>query len=144
MIEGLMNSGSVPVLERMFQFSGQRHRLLTNNIANIDTPFYQMKDVSTEAFQAQLGDAIDERRASKGAMGSPLPLSDSAEVQVSATGLRLVPQASSKNIMFHDQNDRDLERMMQAMTENFMTFRAAAEFMKRQFAGIESAIQERP
>ncbi len=144
MIDGVTNGGALPVLERMIQFSSQRQRLIANNIANFDTPGYRPVDVSVEAFQEELGEAVDARRAT-GRRGD-LHLRSSAEVEVRGGGagaLVLHPQPSGDNILFHDGNDRDLERTMQDLVENFMAFRTAAELMRKQMDTIVTAINER-
>lgn len=140
MIEGLTNSDAIPTLERLLQFTGQRHRLIANNVANLDTPGFRPQDVSVAAFQSQLGEAVDERRARS---GGPLELADSEQIEVSATGMKLHPEALGQNIMFHDRNDRDLERHMQALVENFTTFRFAAQMLRNRFDLLNTAIRER-
>lgn len=143
MIDGLTNADALPVLERLMQFASQRHRLIVNNIANADTPDFRPADVSVAAFQDQLGQAIDQRRATAGASSGDLPLASSREVQVTPDGLTLRPQPMGENILFHDRNDRDMERIVQDLVENFMTFRAAAQFLRGQFDLINTAIRER-
>lgn len=143
MIGGVTNGDSIPILERMVQFAGQRHRLIVNNIANFSTPGYRAVDVSVEAFQAQLGDAIDARRARHGATGGELNLRDSRTVRFTSTGIELNPEPIGRNILFHDRNDRDLERTMQDLAENFMSFRLAAELLRSRMALINTAIRER-
>ncbi len=140
MIEILDSGGSLPVLERMLQFAGQRHRLIVDNIANLDTPGFRPADVSVRGFQEQLGAAIDRSRQ---AGGGPLQLQDTSEVEVHRDGLTFHPQPAGENILFHDGNDRDLDRTMQDLVENFMTFRAAAELVRGYFGTINSAIAER-
>lgn len=143
MIGGVTNGDSIPILERMVQFAGQRHRLIVNNIANFSTPGYRAVDVSVEAFQAQLGDAIDARRARHGATGGELNLRDSRTVRFTSAGIELNPEPIGRNILFHDRNDRDLERTMQDLAENFMSFRLAAELLRSRMALINTAIRER-
>lgn len=139
MIEGVTNSGAVPVLERMLQFAGARHRLIVNNIANLDTPGFRPVDVSVGAFQEQIARAIDARRAGLGRFEP----ADSNQVEFSPTGVRLHPVPVGANILFHDQNDRDLERSMQDLVENFLTFRLAADLLRSRFDLINTAIRER-
>ena len=40
MIKGMFDSGALPALERLAQFTEARHRVLTNNIANLSNPYY--------------------------------------------------------------------------------------------------------
>ena len=141
MIVGVHSSGAIPVLERVIQFAGQRHRLIVHNIANLDTPGYRPVDVSVGAFQEQLAEVIDRRRAD-GSSGA-LALADSTQIEYRPTGMELHPEPIGANILFHDGNDRDLERTMQDLAENFMTFRMAAELLRGQFDTINTAIRER-
>jgi flagellar basal-body rod protein FlgB len=125
-IDGVLNAEAIPVLERLARFAGARHRLIANNIANIDTPGYRPVDLSVSDFQAQLAEAVDGRRA-----GRPAP------------SWELEPRPTAANILFHDGNDRDLERTMQDLVENFLTFRTATELMRSRFDLIRTAIRER-
>ena len=143
MIDGVTNAGALPVLERLLQFAGQRHRLIVNNIANIDTPDYRSVDLSTSGFQEILGDAIDARRARNGNTGGALEMENSQQIEFLRDRMIINPEASGDNILFHDRNDRNIERLMQGLVENALTFRMAAEFMRGRFALINMAITER-
>ena len=65
MIRDVLNSGAVPALEALASFSAQRHRIIIGNIANLDTPDYQQRDVSVTGFQEALGKAVDRRRSAR-------------------------------------------------------------------------------
>ncbi len=143
LIDGVTNAGVVPVLQRAMQFAGARHRILGHNIANISTPNYRPVDLSVEEFQTAIGEAIDRQRAAGPAGRGPLEIDDTQQLEFSAHGLRTSPQPAGDNILFHDGNDRDLERTMQALAENFMTFRFAAEMFRSRFAMIDTAIRGR-
>jgi flagellar basal-body rod protein FlgB len=142
MIDGVTNSGAIPVLERLMQFTEQRHRLITNNIANFSTPGFRPADVSVATFQKQLGEAVELRRNQNGPSGD-LHVQDTAEVEIEPDRLTLHPQATGENILFHDGNDRDVERTMQAMVENLMTYRMAGQFLKNRFELLTVAIREK-
>ncbi len=142
MIGGVTNTEDMSVLERLVQFSGQRHRLIVNNIANFDTPGYRPLDVSVQDFQAQMRDAINEHRASP-RRGGALEIEDSAEIEFFAGSMTLHPTPIGENILFHDGNDRDLDRTMQDLVENFLTFRVATELLRSRYDILHSAIAER-
>ncbi len=143
MIDGVTNAGALPVLERLLQFSGQRHRLIVNNIANIDTPDFRPVDLSTTGFQETLGEAIDLRRARHGNTGGELRLEDTQQIEFHPNRMTINPEAVGDNILFHDRNDRNIERLMQDLVENASAFRMAAEFMRNRFDLINTAIRER-
>ncbi len=139
MIDGVTNSEGLAVLERLIQFAGQRHRLIVNNIANFDTPGYRPTDVSTEEFQQHLGEAIDQNRSS----GRPLEMKNTDQIEFSPGSMTLHPTPIGRNILFHDGSDRDLERTMQDLVENFLTFRTAIELLRNRLDLINSVIAER-
>ena len=141
MIDGITNAGDLPVLERLMQFSARRQTLISGNIANISTPGYRPVDVSVEGFQNQLASAIDARRERGG--DGPLRTASSSTVELTPGGMTLHPQPSGDQLLFHDGNDRDLERIMQDVSENLLAFRAATELMRNRFRTIELAIRER-
>ena len=140
MIEGVTNGLDLPVLERVIQFAARRQDIIVNNIANISTPDFRPVDVSTSEFQSQLGDAIDQRR---GRGGGDLPLQSTREVQVTEGGLQLNPGPSGDNLLFHDGNDRDLERIMQDLVQNFLVFRTTSELLQNRFDILNTAIRGR-
>jgi flagellar basal-body rod protein FlgB len=140
MIDGLHSTTSLPALERSLQYMSARHRLLTSNLANIETPGYRPTDVSPQAFQAALRDAIDDGRREK---GGALVFDDSAPVAFTEEGTVLKPEVLAENIMFHDGNDRSMERIMQKLTENVYTFRMASQMLRNQFESLNMAIRER-
>ena len=140
----VVNSGAIPALEATMRFAGRRQEILAHNIANIDTPNFQPRDVSTQGFQRLLGEAIDRRRDRTGGSSGQLELRRSREISQDATGrLRLTPRTASKGVLFHDRNNRDLERMMQDLAENVAVFRVSTDLLRNQFTQIRDAIGER-
>ena len=142
-IDGVTNADALPVLERMLQFTGQRHRMIANNVANISTPNFRPVDVSVESFQNQLAQAINQRRSPHAPASSQLAMHSTSEVTIERDRIRLNPTPIGANLMFHDGNDRDLERTMQSLVENFMTFRFTAEALRNRYDLLNIAIRER-
>ncbi|MDX2114370.1 MAG: hypothetical protein SFZ24_01945 [Planctomycetota bacterium] len=142
-ISGITDTGALPVLEKTVQFAARRHELIAHNIANLSTPNFQPRDVSVTGFQAALAEAVDRRRARAAGRG-PLDFPGTREVRPTAQGLRLRPMSPSHNVLFHDRNNRDLERTMQDMVENLTAFRAASDLLKNRMDLLNAAIRERP
>ncbi|MEE9213029.1 MAG: flagellar basal body rod protein FlgB [Phycisphaeraceae bacterium] len=143
MIAGIFDSGALPALQRLVQFTSQRHAVLTHNIANLSTPYFQPRDLDPKTFQATLRNAIDQRRASRTPTSGPLTLTDTEQLRFRAGGIEVTPTPTHQNILFHDQNNRDLERTMQHLAENTLAFNAAVELLRNEFNMIEIAIRER-
>lgn len=143
MIQGMFDHGATPTLERMLQFTSARHGVLTHNIANLDTPYFRPRDLDPKAFQAQLGEAVERRRRRPDPVAGELPLRDSRAVRFGRDGLDVRPQTVDENILFHDRNNRDLERIMQDLAENTLMHNASVEFLRGEFELLRMAIRER-
>lgn len=145
LIDHVTNAGALPTLSRAIQFAGQRQTLIAHNIANASTPRFQHKDVSPQAFQSVLRDAVDDRRARTGGGYGELNLKGTREIRVTERGIRLTPESQGgRGVLAHDQNNRDLESLMKDLTENQAAFRVATELMRTQSGTMRAAITERP
>lgn len=145
-VDSLVNSDALPALEAATKFAARRHSVIAHNIANFSTPNYQPRDVSVPEFQAALGQAIDARREKFGGTRGEFNFKGSSEVRVERDGrgemhFRLEPTKPSGNVLFHDRNDRDLERTMQALVENTASFRIATDLYRTQMGLLRSAIR---
>ncbi|MBO6738860.1 MAG: hypothetical protein JJ916_03280 [Phycisphaerales bacterium] len=143
MISDLSTAGALPALEKMFLFSGQRQRLIAQNIANIDTPNFQGVDADPRAFQRALSDAIERRRDVNGGVSGELDLSGASEVRMVGGRMELNPTTPIGGVLFQDRNQRDLEQLMQDMVENATMFRVAGDLMRKNQSMIRGAIAQR-
>lgn len=140
----LANSGALPVLKAAVRFASARTPLLVNNIANASTPDFRPADVSPSDFRGALSDAVDRRRKRYGSDRGDLELRSSRSIEVDGGGrLTLRPREQGRNVLFHDRNDRDLERMMQDLVENSAAHRVAIDLLKSRYDLMRTAISER-
>lgn len=127
-IERLLNQGNGPLLEQVVKFTAARHRLITENIANVDTPGYRQKDLSVGRFQQMIRERAEQRRA-----GRDVGFADVAsEVEHPTRG-----------ILFHDRNNRSMEHLATDLAKNAMMHNLAIELLRKQFKQMEMALQER-
>lgn len=143
MIKGLFDHGAMPTLERVVQFTQERHQILSHNIANISTPYFKPRDLDPGAFQTALGNAIDRRRQRANPVSGPLLIDDTKEIRFKSDGLDVNAQPSHQGILFHDQNNRDLERTMQSLAENTLAHNTAVEVLRNELSIMLTAIRER-
>ena len=143
MLDSLTNSGSLPVLERLARFTEARHRAITHNIANLDTPNFRPINTDPAAFQTQMRDAVERRRHGGGDIEAGCGPNDAEDFYFADGGLEHLASFGGDNILFHDRNNRDLERQMQDLVENTLTHNAAIDLMKSEFDLIRTAIRER-
>src|SRR5690606_5575118 len=139
---------AMPALEATIRFTARRQKFLSHNIANIDTPHFKPVDVRPRDFQAALGEAVDDRRARWGGHRGDLNFRTSNTIRpgVDTFGrpsFTLEPEPTHDNILFHDRNDRSVERLMQDLVENTATFQLATQLQKARSDLLNSAISER-
>lgn len=130
-IQRLLNQGNAPLLEQTLRFTAARHRLIAENVVNVDTPDYRQKDLSPERFHALLSARVDTRRAA--GPGAAVSFDDvAAEIETPARG-----------ILFHDGNNRSMEQLMADQAKNAMMHNLAVELLRKQFQSLEAALKER-
>lgn len=144
MIRDLVTADALPTLAASMRFAARRQPLIAHNIANLSTPDFRPIDVSPRRFQESLSKAVDERRQKFGGVRGELNIESTKEIRVDSRGrLELRPTEIGANVLFHDRNDRDLERLLQSQTENLAAFRTAAQLFRSRMDLLNSAITER-
>ena len=128
LIEGLMNRGNGALLEQVINFASSRHKLLLDNIANVDTPGYRQKDLSVERFSSMLRERVDERRQTGTAAFDDIDLSTENPV---------------RGILFHDRNNRSMEQLATDLAKNAMMHNLAIELLRKQFQQMDMALKEK-
>ena len=136
MLPGLFDNSTIPVLQEVINFSQQRHGLLASNIANMDTPGYKTRDLSTTAFQNELKQAIKARDT------SPTGLPGDVVGRADPNQMHKV-RDSLKHITYHDGSDVSMEHQVTELSKNQFMHNMAIAIMSSQFRMIESAISER-
>lgn len=134
MIADLFHSTTIPVLEQVVNFAQARHQILAGNLANLDTPGYRTRDLSTEKFEANLREAITARDHGGGrSLGSPAS--------------QLNPFSSARggfeSIVRHDDANVGLEQQIMEIAKNQMRHDLAMTIMTNQLQLLGAAISER-
>lgn len=145
LISDLIHDGASPTLEAMVRFAGARQRMIAHNIANISTPNFQQTEVDPARFQRSLAEAVERRRGTTGASG-PLEVRPTEQFRQESDGsLTFTPTARdpSRNILFHDRNNRGIEELMADQAENMAAFRVASDLLKSRHDLMRMAIAER-
>ena len=140
-LSSVVNSGSLPVLERMAAFTEARHRVLLTNVANLDTPGYRPKDVDPDGFRAALSEASGRRGGSSG----PLEMAEGKSWRFGPGGsLEVRPrEVGPENILFHDRTNSSVERQMSELVKNAMMHQIAVELLRGRYSALMTAIRGR-
>ena len=129
-MERLMNQTNGPLLEQVLEFTAARHRLIAENMANVDTPGYRQKDLDVDRFQGMLRDRVEQRDSSPpGSVGFE---DITAEVRNPTDG-----------ILFHDGNNCSMERLVSDQAKNAMLHNMVVEMLRKQFQQMELALKEK-
>lgn len=136
----LTNRGATPALINTLSFAEARHRMLAENVANINTPGYKSKSLDVDAFQRALREAITEKGSDA---NKPFVLPSSNQFRTNRFGgLSVTPTVDSPgNILHHDQTNASIDQLMADLADNAMVYQAANEILKGYFDGMRKAIR---
>jgi len=121
----------MPVLERGVDLAVTRHKLISSNIANEETPGYKARDVN---FQKELTKQLD---------GSKLKMITTNRSHLNAGASALnninikIDKGPGEGI---DGNTVSLEKEMVKMAENKLMHDAAMTLLSKKFEGLRGAI----
>ena len=140
MFDSWLSNSTLPALEQTAVFSQKRHQLLAGNLANLDTPDYQTRDLSLTDFQAQLKAVTDPSNPSKSSATSYMP----GKGQQPITQQQALDKARdvSKQILYHDGGDVSLEQQVTEISKNQSMHNTAIALMRSQFQTLQVAIRE--
>ncbi len=133
MLSSIFNRSTLPALEQTANFAEKRHLLLASNLANIDTPDYQTRDVSVDKFQKQLKQAITSSQSPASTYNHSVE-----DRQANFAKVRDV----SKQILLHDGSDVSLEQQVTEIAKNQSMHNTAIALMRSQLSTLKVAITE--
>lgn len=132
MLNALLNSPKISVLEKALSASSLRNKVISNNIANVNTPDFKKSEVS---FEEQLEGAMNNSKISVAKTHErhfPIKLHsiEPSINTITTTSLR------------SDGNNVDIDVEMANLAKNSIYYDAVAQQISKYFAGIKSAINE--
>jgi flagellar basal-body rod protein FlgB len=113
------NSFGIDTLGQVLDASGLRHRVIAQNVANVNTPGYQRREV---AFEEELAKALAQPGTAKPVIAKVV-LSDGPERA--------------------DGNNVDIDREMGELAKNGLLYQAAAQLLNSRLASLRAAITGR-
>jgi flagellar basal-body rod protein FlgB len=145
MLGSMTDSTTVGLLEKLAIFGERRQELLAGNIANIDTPGYNPRDLPVADFQQALKDVVSARQSpnSLNAGMSSLPNSSQRLLQMFPEEMFRAVETQGRNITFQDGATRSIETEVMEMSKNAMMQRFAVELMSAQMGMLQAVISER-
>jgi len=132
-VKSILSSPQESILERAMSASALRHKVISNNIANVNTPLFKKSDVS---FEDQLAEALAPtkpaitRTHAKHLTGKQAGGFDPVITTDKTTSLRT------------DGNNVDIDAEMAGMAKNTIYYDAVAQQLSRYFSNLKSVINE--
>ena len=139
--KAMFDQGSIPVLEKVISFCEQRNRVLANNIANIDTPYYRRRELPVAEFQAQLQKAIDHREKT-----NPRVFQFQASRNITpntlggVTARPLIEPLRNGGFLRHDGNSVNIDREMAELSKNTLLHNVMVQILIKEFNMLNTAI----
>ena len=141
MILSLLSTETMALVQRSLDAAALSHKVISDNLANVDTPGFKRSEVVfasklREAMDARTksGEKLDAMRTDPGHLAfSKAPLVDEVQpmvVQMNDTTMR------------NDGNNVDIDNEMAKLAQNTILYTALAQVTQQQFSGLRSAIFE--
>ncbi|WP_043307890.1 flagellar basal body rod protein FlgB [Pseudomonas sp. ML96] len=121
--------------ETALGFRARRAEVLSNNIANADTPNYKARDLD---FSAVLAEQSEKQS------GKQFGLNRTDTRHIAADGIELADPALRYRTPFHpsiDQNSVDMQQEQANYTENAVQFQASFTLLNGKFKGLIGALR---
>ena len=134
---------TVDVLTKTLSFLEARHRIIANNIANVNTPDFKAFEAPMSEFQRALSTAIEDHRRDP---SRPFVLPETGNIRDTGSGLAVkAVQAKGEgaSMLRHDGNNVSIEKEMSDLAENTLLYRTMTDLLRKQFMILQSAIRER-
>ena len=121
-----MNIGidkSATLLEKMLDVSSVKHKVIANNIANVNTPGYKKMEVS---FSDQLEKALNESAMNK---------FDTLQPKI------VISKEDTSETARNDGNNVDMDKEVSSLVKNTLTYSIYTQLLAKKYEGIKSAIE---
>lgn len=136
MIGNILFTNTMGLLEKGLDAALLRNTVISNNLANVDTPGYKRSDV---LFEDELRKALAKTGQIRGMLTNEkhIPIGGPSVSDVS-------PKVVLENntAFRNDGNNVDIDREMAAMAKNTITYTALAQLLNGEFSKMRSAISE--
>lgn len=114
---------SVNLLEKMLDVSATKHKVIANNIANINTPGYKKMEVS---FAEQLEKVIKDTSANK---------FDAIQPKI------VVSKEDTNQAVRNDGNNVDMDKEVSALMKNTLSYNVYTQLLAKKMELVKSAIE---
>ena len=122
----------IPRLKTALDLTVTRQKLLTENVANAETPGYRRKDIN---FQSELRQAVNA--------GSPSEMKATRAKHIGAQDGIRTPNVTREDVERGEVSSVDIDQEMAKVAQNQIEYNIAAQLVKGRFDGLRTVIRGR-
>ena len=131
-MSGWLNTPNLQMLEKGLDATSLRHRVLSHNVANVDTPDYKRSDVDFSAiFADATGDGLTLKKTSPRHLDGVMSSANKAVVTDNSTTIR------------NDGNNVSIEQEMTWLAENSIQYNSIARAITSELGKLRTVIQSK-
>jgi flagellar basal-body rod protein FlgB len=120
-VDTLFRPEALDLYEKMLDFAARRHKVIANNIANINTPGFQRADL-------EFADELERALRGRGFEG------------VKDLGFRLTKPNTTA--VRSDGNNVSIDKEMASLAENAILYQVYAQLLARRFRSLQDILKE--
>ncbi|KAB2954401.1 flagellar basal body rod protein FlgB [Heliorestis acidaminivorans] len=133
-----LDTASTSLLEKGLNVAALRHKVIADNIANVDTPGYKRKEVSFESELAQVMKGNSQMKMD----GS---INNSRHIPIMASSIHEVNSKThhtKEQSYRNDENNVDIDKEMAVLAKNTLWYDAMITQISRRLSGLKNVIKE--
>lgn len=129
-VSSMFDSGNLPLLKRALSVYALRHRVISDNIANVATEGYRAKEVDFESL-------LERQRE----LPVPAMRTDPAHLPVGGPEENPTPEVIEQDTGYDNGvNDVDIDREMVEVGQNQLMYRMVTRLLHGRYQGLKTAI----
>lgn len=125
---------SISLMEKLLDAKWLRNSVLSNNIANADTPGYKRSDVSFEE--------ILEKNMRENVLSLTTTHKNHISNMKKMSDIKPIVFVQNETTMRNDNNNVDIDKEMVELTKNTLSYNMTADQLQRAFQLLNMAISE--
>jgi flagellar basal-body rod protein FlgB len=128
-----INKPSFQLLEKSLDASSMRQRVIANNIANVDTPYFKRSEVSFESLLQQQMGSFTQLQGYR---------TDARHFYFGNSAQQITPQVTTdeSSIMNNNLNNVDMDTEMSQMAKNQLAYNTEIQQINHEMKQLKSAI----
>ncbi len=139
MIDAIFSSEIYQILEKSLNAASQQHKLISNNIANVDTPGYKTSEV---VFQSKLQEILNNKDKNYFPLKITHPKHIPLLPDININNIEPETITRAETTSRNDGNNVDIDMEMSKLAENTAYYSTLAQLMSLKLTMLKDAISE--